>query len=63
MITRNVLGCNIGPARNENVALIVPPVGKRPFGHNIKKKSTLELQEISGTKRGKRLIKGGRIQK
>ncbi|KAJ6927430.1 hypothetical protein NC651_011473 [Populus alba x Populus x berolinensis] len=31
--------------------------------YNIKKKSTLELQEIPGTKRSKRLTKGGRVKK
>nr|TKS14814.1 hypothetical protein D5086_0000039830 [Populus alba] len=31
--------------------------------YNIKKKSTLELQEIPGTKRSKRLMKGGRVKK
>ncbi|KAJ6927429.1 hypothetical protein NC651_011473 [Populus alba x Populus x berolinensis] len=31
--------------------------------YNIKKKSTLELQEIPGTKRSKRLTKGGRVNK
>ncbi|XP_011002005.1 PREDICTED: uncharacterized protein LOC105109103 [Populus euphratica] len=37
--------------------------GRTLSDYNIKKKSILELQEIPGTKRSKRLTKGGRIQK
>lgn len=37
--------------------------GRTLCDYNIKKKSTIELQEIPVTKRSKRLTKGGRVKK